>query len=1688
MKRVSQWLIVILFTALLLGVWSAQTVHSAPAQEGIAASPTPVPASMRLMPAWQDAFISSDAADDNFGAATELRAQWISGGEVETIILIKFDLTDFPSRTEVQNAYLSLVLTDLDSAAATTMTAHEITQPWTEMSVTWENRPPIAPEPVASVRLADTPDRAFYWDITPLLRLWIENPAANHGLALRIRSDDPETIAIFGSRESTATPRLALTYTAPPIELTTPTPTPLPPHQEITLPISDTAYLRWEREENRDKVWPDPGDIRLSADSQRLIQERRLFKFDLSAIPAGAKVYQARLNLHLQGGDNPDAIAIRANMMEMPWSAATATWANAAWAANRESDAPRGWIRTPLSESKWIDIGVTRIVQRWVEGRSPNYGLQLSGPDHMESTWSRVFSGPDEPDFAPNLVVLYGMEGERTEQPRGGKSSNALPSPKEKNLCEHGTLQLLAPQNRREWAKIIESTVISGVVEGGDISHEEIPSTHDEHDFIFHVKKNHYNAWAMGGANADEMEIEWEHPQWPKWAWPITGDDIVVFGPLVYDCGHDVDAGGKTEIHPPRGVATIRKHVAADITAHGGLGVALVNRADIYFTSRRTRAYCGGWCEPSAQWPVYTPLGDRNYQFDLYPPQNRATGTKLIWWREDHPDPFGAAVTPTVKVVGAGSNQHLHVTLPYKGRKGKLHTASSLYVGWSRTMDPPLRKFKVQVHGIDIIDNADVSDGEWYVWININGQWFDLRDYIPSDKTHGLGDAKDAYYATNLKDLVAYVIIPNTEDASIRIKARGFESDWMDNLYGSPNAVPKLSKKMFGHAIATGFVSLAGYLPLIDNNDEIQMFDWAFKKKDNFMAGVPPRDYPATGQQDGQYRLRISVQEQTDLFQYQWIEAGVADPDLKAGGVTLDGSCDHNEYSASQIITFTLSSGAMDRVTVRAAYDDAHLYICFEGIPDKNFMQESQQAVIYLDPTTPSLPKIYPGWPGHSDDLRIAFQMKPKQRTTAYFFYPPTGWYTQQAPPGLIDAQTSLTAYNRRDVEFRIDKSLIGRGPWSTIAEEDLLLRGIGAMFAIERPAGDARRGAWPETALPNRAEEWGRMVFLPACPIALQATRIGKILDMEDPRESGTITIGGGEYAISKVGDQAKVQIDYQVLFDHPRCNLKTGKLTAAWPTELKAIQWKPGGAHTNNAITWSLPSTLRQGTYDVTLQQMKACWGGENPDPYQYASGTLDAFFNSAYVPHLNKTASTPICKSHGTFPPELKMWPDQWPRGMIPPWIYLHDPLRQGDPAQISFDVHNEGDAPRRIMVKTMLTQAGVSTGANAANLDFSKAAGVWYAAPPHSTITIQLPVMQPSARMQARGEAGMTAVAVEVSQPDGGGPPQTAVRQIVPYLQLQPGQESVFTTMAWNTLSEPEELNLGVTVNCSGWRAWVEPERLPVMAPGESASVQVHLVPPEDQPLGSGCPIDVSAWSDAGELAGTQRFLDLPPLQFSADRHFFAPPELQLEPKQPQEGEPARVCATIYNQSDEMRPATVQFARSDRLSTVPAFTPFAEMVIQASAKGPTRICTPPFAWSGDRSFRATLLQEGYQPQAVIRSVGQLQFDEGAPQPFSLEVRNPLDAAQVISLTHRVVGLPGWQAETPAAVTLGPGASRMIDVRVTRPHRAQALTLGPPPGDAGYVDVWANTSDGRIIGGARLQVWQGPIRRMYLPLTTH
>jgi len=167
---------------------------------------------------------------------------------------------------------------------------------------------------------------------------------------------------------------------------------------------------------------------------------RALLRFDLAAVPAGARVESASLLLSCVGaefGDGPlrlEARPVAPSGPRTPWREGTTTHDGlldgVAWDGGVPSRDPRVASGRPDLTQPDVDptatpgaadvarryrgvvaLDVTAFVRAWVEGGGPNHGLRLShspeGPPYRDGV--KRFASSDHPDPAlrPRLVVRY---------------------------------------------------------------------------------------------------------------------------------------------------------------------------------------------------------------------------------------------------------------------------------------------------------------------------------------------------------------------------------------------------------------------------------------------------------------------------------------------------------------------------------------------------------------------------------------------------------------------------------------------------------------------------------------------------------------------------------------------------------------------------------------------------------------------------------------------------------------------------------------------------------------------------------------------------------------------------------------------------------------------------------------------------------------------------------------------------------------------------------------------------------------------------------------------------------------------------------------------------------------------------------------------------------------------------------
>lgn len=129
--------------------------------------------------------------------------------------LTHFDLNDYtPDLTVVRGLFQFFCIRN-DNNIPRTIGVYEVKGPWREREVYWGNEPDTAPKPAVQAPTGEI----YGWvsfDITGLVRKWIESPCANHGICLKF-IDETAGLCVAGYNRHhynvVATPRLIIETT-----------------------------------------------------------------------------------------------------------------------------------------------------------------------------------------------------------------------------------------------------------------------------------------------------------------------------------------------------------------------------------------------------------------------------------------------------------------------------------------------------------------------------------------------------------------------------------------------------------------------------------------------------------------------------------------------------------------------------------------------------------------------------------------------------------------------------------------------------------------------------------------------------------------------------------------------------------------------------------------------------------------------------------------------------------------------------------------------------------------------------------------------------------------------------------------------------------------------------------------------------------------------------------------------------------------------------------------------------------------------------------------------------------------------------------------------------------------------------------------------------------------------------------
>jgi hypothetical protein len=147
-----------------------------------------------------------------------------------------------------------------------------------------------------------------------------------------------------------------------------------------------------------------------SVEGEETRVKRAGLRFDLSGIPAGATVSRAVLTLAKVGGDSAsDIIAVHA--LTQAWTETGASWetydGSGAWNSAGGAYSPTPAARQTVAGNSSYSWEMTGLVQNWISGTQPNFGLLLKqDPEQTGNQPLHDFSSR-EGATPPTLIITY---------------------------------------------------------------------------------------------------------------------------------------------------------------------------------------------------------------------------------------------------------------------------------------------------------------------------------------------------------------------------------------------------------------------------------------------------------------------------------------------------------------------------------------------------------------------------------------------------------------------------------------------------------------------------------------------------------------------------------------------------------------------------------------------------------------------------------------------------------------------------------------------------------------------------------------------------------------------------------------------------------------------------------------------------------------------------------------------------------------------------------------------------------------------------------------------------------------------------------------------------------------------------------------------------------------------------------
>lgn len=138
---------------------------------------------------------------------------------------------------------------------------------------------------------------------------------------------------------------------------------------------------------------------------------RAYLQFDLTPVPAGAVIESALLMLYhhvtnFNLGSESQYVNTGVYQLNGPWQEDEITWDTRCG----YKETPESTCTVPLSDFTWFSWDITDLLQTWLDGAFPNYGVVLKSTNETDVDIIPCYHSSDytsKPDLRPKLEITY---------------------------------------------------------------------------------------------------------------------------------------------------------------------------------------------------------------------------------------------------------------------------------------------------------------------------------------------------------------------------------------------------------------------------------------------------------------------------------------------------------------------------------------------------------------------------------------------------------------------------------------------------------------------------------------------------------------------------------------------------------------------------------------------------------------------------------------------------------------------------------------------------------------------------------------------------------------------------------------------------------------------------------------------------------------------------------------------------------------------------------------------------------------------------------------------------------------------------------------------------------------------------------------------------------------------------------